>query len=107
MNFEPRMDTNEHECSPEQPEGLPEISRGLSAATPPVAFGITMHPEGVPESFATGRTSFCDPFRVVFVFRVSPGVSSRFALLNPRLISGTASRCAWRRQRLGSRAHLG
>ena len=42
--------------APGQPGGLPEISRGLSAATPPVAARNKIpHPGGVPESFGVSR----------------------------------------------------
>ena len=86
------MNTDKHGCRFAQPEGLPEISRGLSAATPPVIRATVMHPGGVPESSSL-PDAFCDPSGVVFHLRTLPGVSSRSALLNPRLISGTALRC--------------
>ena len=77
---------------PGEPGGLPDISRGLSAATPPEPVRITT---GTPErcqirSTSTPRTH-CDeslaPLRGAFPFRRIPGVSPRCARLNPRLIS--------------------
>ena len=52
------------EAQVQQPERLPEISRGLSKAIPPVSLVKFQHPEGVQELFGI-RAVFCDPFRVV------------------------------------------
>jgi hypothetical protein len=84
---------------PGQPGGLPDISRGLSAATPPVAVrkrsrtpkgcqNFAFHsPNHPPESLAPLRGAG-------HLFVGLPGVSSRSAFLNPRLISGSPSGCA-------------
>ena len=78
----------------EQPEGLPEGSRGSQRSEAPrLAAPFEQHPEGVPESFVRSGVSFLHPSGVRSVFVSVPGVSSRSALLNPRLPSCTALRC--------------
>jgi len=69
-----------------QPEGLPAISRGLSAAIPPVIARRAAHPERVPATMPhlLALASFQD----AAVRRTCPGVSARGARLNPRLIAG-------------------
>lgn len=63
-----------------QPEGLPEISRGLrsNATIPPVAVPSEPDPEGVAEwrGWNLGG-GFSDPFRVVNSGGCCPGVSRR------------------------------
>lgn len=56
------------EASVQQLERLPEISRGLSDAIPPVRLVKFQHPEGVQESFWI-HAIFYDPFRVVSSLR--------------------------------------
>src|SRR5579884_1114500 len=72
-----------------QAEGLPEISRGLSGATPPVC-AIKNHP---PRRGGRECKSLfiLAPLQGASFFRLLPGVSLRVAPLNPRLISSTPS----------------
>ena len=69
-----------------QPVGLPEGSRGWSGATPPVPRSQPTHPGGVPET-SDGRTALAS-LRDAGTTTRAPGVSSRQALLHPRLPSG-------------------
>jgi hypothetical protein len=71
----------------QQPEGLPEGSRGLSEAIPPEHVLDSKHPERVQEF---PNPCFCDPSRVVFVLRTNRGFPLRS---NPRLPSDKPSAC--------------
>jgi hypothetical protein len=76
----------------QQPEGLPEISRGLSESasdTPGPHSQNELHPEGVRDWFACFVT-LLHPFRVRGFFS---SVTRGIAALNPGLISGTPSAC--------------
>src|SRR5438067_1852361 len=78
--------------APAQPEGLSEISRGLSESasdTPGKGFQNELQPEGVREFFAR-FVAFLHPFRVRELFSM---LSGGIAALNPRLISCTRSAC--------------
>ncbi len=75
-----------------QPEGLPEISRGLSESasdTPGSRPQNGLHPEGVREWFGF-FARLLHPFRVRRLFG---SVTRGIAALNPRLISRTPSAC--------------
>jgi len=78
--------------APGQPEGLPDISRGLSAATPPEHRPKTTRtPEGCQNrSSVTSRNHRSEslaPLRGASYSVLYPWVSPRVARLNPRLIS--------------------
>ena len=88
-----RAGVNTNVCRPfQQPEGLLEISRGLSESasdTPGQRSKKQLHPEGVREGLGFFQR-FWHPFRVQeFLIRLTGGV----AALNHRLISGTPSAC--------------
>ena len=77
----------------QQPEGLPEISRGLRSAkrddTPGSGYQNVLHPERVRELSAESQAPL-HPFRVRNLFVTLTG---GIATLNPRLISNTLSAC--------------
>jgi DUF1680 family protein len=79
----------------ERPEGLPELSRGLSefaSDTPGTGTQNRWHPEGVRDSFESLK-SIQHPFRVLyFFFRFSGGIS-RCRGFNPRLSFSKLSVC--------------
>ncbi len=80
-----------------QPEGLPEISRGLSESesdTPGQQSQNELHPGGM-QGFWCLLVSFWHPFRVLgSCFHSTGGVSpAQNRGFNPRLISGTPSAC--------------
>ena len=75
-----------HQRAGNHPGGVPDISRGLSASdTPGHGSQEFLHPEGVAENAAgSGIPPGCEDS-----LTDGPGVSSRSALLNPRLISAS------------------
>jgi hypothetical protein len=76
-----------------QSGGLADGSRGLSAATPP---DRRPHRQSTPAGCQTScesPVSFWHPSGMRRPSVNQPGVSSRFALLNPRLPSGNPSGC--------------
>ena len=89
----------------EHPERMPEGSREVSESasdTPGVRVEASCTPKGC-KNRSLLPPMFWHPFRVrKFSARV-PGVSSRVALLNPRLPSGSPSGCSQRRLRRESK----
>jgi len=79
---------------PSQPNGLPEGSRGSQRSEAPRSTSSNLsHPGGVPELYACVTKILLHPSGVRRSLVRSPGVSSRSALLNPRLPSGKPPAC--------------